>query len=472
MNKSGASLTGRYLLFGITVFLAVLSVVERPAFVQANAFRITDQSASGAGQANAFVAQADDPSALYYNPAGITQLRGVQFSVGGLFIGGNTTFTGQTGDTTGNFGGAIASPPPTNLYLTASLKDLDIHALGETSVGLAILSPFGIKYEYPDSAPFATAGTRTYLELTEFKPTVAYKLSNQLSLGLGLDVYTFLPFWGQGQAEFHFISSGGSGLPPPGTRMEINGKDTAAGFNASLLYTPLRNEAGQPLANIGLLYRSQATLHLKGDLLANGTRVAETRTTLVLPQVFTGGIAVWPVRDQDHEWKLELDVDYTGWNSFRNLDIHLSNGTTIPFPQDWRSVITLMMGTEYKWLRPTALPEWELGLRLGYAYGQSPVPDRHYNPTLPADADNHSITVGGGFLCKGHGQFLGLFACGNPEGRGFFPKAIGLDLAYQAILYENRTVSGAVSPIGIPGTLDGTYKTTLHIGSINLRVIF
>jgi long-chain fatty acid transport protein len=65
-----------------------------------------------------------------------------------------------------------------------------------------------------------------------------------------------------------------------------------------------------------------------------------------------------------------------------------------------------------------------------------------------------------------------LFTCGNPERKGFFPKAIGLDLAYQAILYENRTVSGVESPIGIPGTLDGTYKTTLHIGSINLRVIF
>ncbi len=457
----------------MTVFLAVLTVIERPELALANAFRITDQSASGVGQANAFVAQADDPSALFYNPAGITQLSRVQFSIGGLFVGGHTTFTGQTGDTTtGNFGGTIASPPPANMYLTARLKDLGIEALGETSVGLAILSPFGIKFEYPDSAPFATAVTRTYLELTDFKPTVAYKISDQLSLGLGADIYTFMPFWGQGQAEFHFISSGGPGLPPAGTKMEINGKDTAVGFNVSLLYTPLRNDAGKPLANIGLLYRSQATLHLEGDLRANGTRVAGTRTTLVLPQVVTGGMALWPVRDHDHEWKLELDVDYTGWKSFRNLDIHLSNGTTIPFPQDWRSVITLMVGTEYKWLRPTALPEWELGLRLGYAYGQSPVPDRHYNPTLPADADNHSITIGGGFLCKGHGQFLGLFACGNPEGRGFFPKAIGLDLAYQAILYENRTVSGAESPIGIPGTLDGTYKTTLHIGSINLRVIF
>jgi len=64
--------------------------------------------------------------------------------------------------------------------------------------------------------------------------------------------------------------------------------------------------------NIGLIYRSQATLHLDGHLLAGGTGVADARKTFVVPQVLTGGIAMWPVRHKDREWKLELDVDYTG----------------------------------------------------------------------------------------------------------------------------------------------------------------
>ena len=52
------------------------------------------------------------------------------------------------------------------------------------------------------------------------------------------------------------------------------------------------------------------------------------------------------------------------------------------------------------------------------------------------------------------------------------PKAIGLDLAYQALLYDTRTVNGSQPPLAAPGTNDGTYKTTYHIGSINLRVNF
>jgi long-chain fatty acid transport protein len=460
----------------ITRFLAVgsvLSALLTPALLHAAAFRVLDQSASAVAQGNAFVAQADDPSAVFYNPAGMTQLPGIQLSTGGLLVGGRTTFTSPAGaGTTGNFGGAIALPPPANLYLTANLNDLGIRALSNVTLGLAVLSPFGIKYKYPDEAPFATAVTRTSLELTDIKPTIAYKVSDQLSVGVGADIYTFLPFWGESQAEVQFTSSGGPGLPPAGTKMELNGKGTAAGFNASLLYAPLRNGDGKPIAAVGLVYRSQATAHLQGSLLGNGAVLQSTNVTVVLPQVITGGIALWPVRDRTREWKLELDVDYTGWKSFRNLDVHQSDGTTVPFPQNWRNAFMVMIGTEYKWLRPAMLPDWETSLRAGYLFQQTPVPDRSFSPTLPADADSHGLSIGAGFLCTGGGRFLGVIPCGDGAGRSFFPKAIGLDVAYQAILYEPRTVSGAVSPFATPGVIDGLYKTIFHIGAINLRLNF
>jgi long-chain fatty acid transport protein len=53
-----------------------------------------------------------------------------------------------------------------------------------------------------------------------------------------------------------------------------------------------------------------------------------------------------------------------------------------------------------------------------------------------------------------------------------WPKALGLDLAYQALLYETRTVGGNMNPVAIPGSVNGTYQTTFHVGSINLRVNF
>src|ERR1035438_4359894 len=41
-----------------------------------------DQDARATGQGEAFVAQADDASAIFYNPAGLTQLKGTEITSG------------------------------------------------------------------------------------------------------------------------------------------------------------------------------------------------------------------------------------------------------------------------------------------------------------------------------------------------------------------------------------------------------
>lgn len=443
----------------------LLLLLASPAVVHADGFRIMDQSASAAGQSGAFTAQADDASAVYYNPAGMTQLKGVQFSVGTALIGGQTSFANSAGQTAqGNFGGSVAIPPPSNLYVTANLKDLGLNSFGNLTVGLGLLSPFGIKYRWPNNGPFSTQTTFSALPLIDIKPTLAYKVNDQLSLGLGADIYTFTSFFGQGQGVLKFNSPGGS--IPAGVPLEINGSGTAPGFNASLLYTPIQNADGKPLVNIGLVYRSQAALHLDGQFLVNGGSTANTRSTFVIPQVFTGAIAVWPIRDAEREWKIEMDVDYTGWKSYRNLDTQLSSGGSIALPENYSNSFTVMFGTEHKWLELERLPDWEVALRGGYWFSQTPVPNATFDPSIP-DADNHSISIGLGLLCKDNGRFLGLFQCGSTDENIFRPKAIGLDIAYQALLYEVRTVGGNNNP-----TVNGTYHTTFHVGTINLRVNF
>src|SRR5262245_11586434 len=89
--------------------------------------RIQGQGTAASGMGNAFSAQADDPSALHYNAAGMTQLRGVEFMAGVLLSGGTTSFTSPTGATaTGDRDGSVAWPPPGHMYLTANLKDLGV----------------------------------------------------------------------------------------------------------------------------------------------------------------------------------------------------------------------------------------------------------------------------------------------------------------------------------------------------------
>ena len=108
----------------------------------------------------------------------------------------------------------------------------------------------------------------------------------------------------------------------------------------------------------------------------------------------------------------------------------------------------------------------------GYWYSQTAVPDASFSPSVP-DADQHALSIGLGFLCKGGGYLLGVVSCGTAGNGSLQPKAIGLDLAYQAILYETRTVNGNQNPLAFPSdAVDGTYRTTLHVGAINLKVTF
>jgi long-chain fatty acid transport protein len=428
--------------------------------------RIQGQGAAASAMSNAFSAQADDPSALHYNPAGMTQLQGLQLMAGALISGGSTEFTSPTGATArGDRNGSAAWPPPAHTYITANMKDLGLTALGDLSVGIGLTVPFGSLTRWPSDGPFRTATTFSALPLLDIKPTVAYKATDNLSLGLGADIYTFSGLAGEGHVEKRSVWPGGLGIPAE-SKVELSGKDSAAGFNASLLYTALRNAEGKPLANIGIVYRSQATLHLRGALLANGTTVSDASATFVLPQVITGAIAIWPVRTSEQEWKLEMDIDYVGWKSVRSLDVMLGNGTTIPQPQNWRNTYAVMLGTEYKWLALASLPNWVVALRAGYTNQQNHMPDLAYDPGIPS-ANLHVVGGGLGLLCKQQGSLLGLVQCGELGVGSLKPKGIGLDLSLQAGIYEDRTVSGNRNP-----TVDGTYRTTLYNGSASIRVIY
>jgi long-chain fatty acid transport protein len=210
-----------------------------PGMASAQVPRIQGQGAAASAMGNAFAAQADDPSALHYNPAGMTQLRGIQFMAGGLISGGSTDFVSPIGVTaTGDRNGTVAWPPPVHTYITMNVKDLGLTALGNLSVGIGLTVPFGSLTRWPSDGPFRTATTFSALPLLDIKPTLAYKVTENVSLGLGADIYTFSGLAGEGHVERQSVWPGGLGIPT-GSKVELYGKDTAAGFNASLLYTAL-----------------------------------------------------------------------------------------------------------------------------------------------------------------------------------------------------------------------------------------
>ena len=433
-------------------------------------FRIIDQSAAATAQGGAFAAQADEPSAVHFNPAAMTNLPGLQMTVGTLLVNGQIDFMSSSGASVeGDFDGTLANPPPSNVFVTARFSNPGIASLDAVALGLGVYAPFGNLTNYPRDSPIAPVLTRSAFPILDVTPTLAFRVNPALAFGGGLDIYTFSGLFGEGHVE---VQQTGADLVPrlagaPDDIIELHGKDTALGYHASLLWTPLRNNQEQPLVNVALVYRSQTTLRLKGRLLNTARGIAiDATATLHLPQVITAGLAVWPIRDAQREWKVEVDLDYADWTSFKNLDVTLSNGVVFPKPRNWQSSYVVMAGTEYKWVKPAWLPHWNVAVRGGYVFADSPVPERTFKPDVPG-SNSHSYSVGIGVLCQRGGAFLGLIACGTSEPGGVDVSAIGFDVAWQGIFYESRGIVNNDDP-----RVNGVWDTTIHVGSLNLRVNF
>src|SRR6516225_1951117 len=110
--------------FYVIQFLAVL-VGVCPDRVFGLGSRIPNQDAEAIGRGNAFAATADNPSALYYNPAGITQLQGQYFQAGSLFyLSVESEYESPTtGVTTHNQEDLIAVP---ELYYTFTPQGMPV----------------------------------------------------------------------------------------------------------------------------------------------------------------------------------------------------------------------------------------------------------------------------------------------------------------------------------------------------------
>src|SRR5260221_3747173 len=68
------------MMVGAALILTAGVAIVPPVF--GLGFDNPDQGARATGQGEAFVAQADDASAIYYNPAGLTQLHGTEITSG------------------------------------------------------------------------------------------------------------------------------------------------------------------------------------------------------------------------------------------------------------------------------------------------------------------------------------------------------------------------------------------------------
>ena len=126
---------------GLFALVSLISILSCPDSAFALGFALPDQDAFAMARGNAFVATADDPAAVYYNPAGISQLEGTYFRPALRHPVMDRPTKAPAGEM--NSKEQLAALP--QVFSTMSLP------YGFT-FGLGTYSPYGLSMEWPDNS--------------------------------------------------------------------------------------------------------------------------------------------------------------------------------------------------------------------------------------------------------------------------------------------------------------------------------
>lgn len=360
--------------------------------VKAAGFYIQEQSVSGLGSAfSGSVTNMNDPSTIYFNPAGMTNLDGTQAQLGAHLLVPNSelTDTGSSGlfgaAITGGDGGNPYDPTPVpNGYLSHQINN-------QFWAGIGVSAPFGLANEYDEDWFGRFDSIKTDLTVIDIQPTLAFKVSDKLSLGAGLNIQ-------HADAELTSAAAAGPGPFPFGAGTEgvstLEGDDWSYGYSLGLQYSPFES------TTFGASYRSAISHELDGKIGATGTTIADFSVDgtadLDLPDIATFGVA----HDVNDKWTLQGQATWFGWNNFQDITaitdesfsllgggLNFSPGDTVSsVVQNYQTTWAFALGAEYEYDE-----EWTF--RGGAQFDETPTTDLYRTSRTP-DGDRTWLSGG------------------------------------------------------------------------------
>ncbi|WP_300674374.1 outer membrane protein transport protein [Desulfoluna sp.] len=398
----------RHCLF---IFASCLLIVTAASSASAAGFALYEWSARGNALGGTLVGRADDPSAVAFNPAGMTQLEGTHVALGATFAhpvcevetpatGGGTTTSKSDND-------LFAIP---HLYITQQIND-------RWTVGFGEFSRFGLGFGYKDDWPGSTNVYQATIQSISLNPNLAYKMSDRLSVALGVE-YVFV--------DLEISKRLGNSVAGPKSELAADGDGTA--LTAGLHYK-------LDDWRFGFGYHSQAKVKASGETKIMGTDY-KTTGTVILPDMLSFGITYYP----QENLSVEVGAIHTRWSTYKDLDLNITPFGLKEQPKNASDVWRYNLGVEYG-----VTDNWDL--RASYCFDEAPENAKYVDYMVPAD-DRHLLSVGTGYTV------------GNWT----------VDVAYTYIKAEEVTYAASN---GVDGILNGTSKNGVtHLGAVTLGYTF
>ncbi|MDX9722973.1 MAG: outer membrane protein transport protein [Myxococcota bacterium] len=451
-----------------------------PQEAAAGGFLIYEHGASATGMANARTALSDDVNALYFNPAAITELEGLQVQLGMTAILPFISYEAQ---------GALDSPrtynrisgetvvvndglndasisgffPPYHAYISYNIPDTGV------VVGFAANNPFGLGTTWPDDWDGRFIAIETEIQTFFFQPVVAVDIAKlagfdehfKLSLAAG---YNFV--YGRASLakgiDLRVAERFFAGIENPEGKLEMKGDGFGHGWNAALFAQVPR------LLAFGFSFRSPVSIEFEGDASFSFNQAGEeaierlnSLNPVVFPTKTTGSVEIEMPMNMNvgvaflgvERLTIAADFYYAFFSSYKELAVRFScvnddPACTLdepPIEKNWNDSWQASLGAEYK--IADVLP-----LRLGYGYVSQAVPEETYDPSLP-DGGRQLLTAGIGYE---HDWF-------------------DVDLGYMLAIWsgeKKNDVGGEDDNLNPNGKANGAYDTVTHLIALSLSASF
>jgi len=338
-----------------TAVLAAMFVLATSAYAQGGGFILYEQGNPAAGAAHAGQsALALDASTTYLNPAGMTRLDG-GFLIGAQALKLSAQFETSPGTTVSGGGGSDAGRwlPGGGAYGVMKAGD-------KLWLGLGIYAPAGLIMTYDDDWSGRYYVREGKLAIINVGPTFAYKLSDHVSIGGGVDLQ-----WGkfaQRIAVRRLLADDGE--------VETDLDSFAVGFNLGMLF-----EVDDD-TRFGVKYRSKVTHTLSGDIGVLAGFDTQAATDLPMPQ----SVNVSLYQGVSPTVTLLMDIGWTNWSTFDTtlLSVGPTGSAGVTIPRDWDDTWRFGLGMHIQ-----ASEDWLL--QFGGSYDGSPTDLERRTPDLPAD---------------------------------------------------------------------------------------
>jgi long-chain fatty acid transport protein len=387
----------------------------------ASGFQLNEHGARAMGQGGAFAARANDLSALYFNPAGLAYQKGLGTYVGGAMILPRSSYTDTLSKTTDMVKQTFVIP---SIYVGYGMDN-------GLAIGVGFYAPFGLGTEWPDGWAGRFLSLKTDLANLTLNPTVAYKVSDCFMVGAG---FSFV--WSSVKLSKYVTPLVATG------KVDLDASAHGASFNVGAIYKPL------PQMSIGASYRHSTKIDYEGPAVFSGMGALASffpggtgKTTIKTPGQIFAGVSY----ELSPDVTLEADYQWIGWSTYDTLTIALPDGPVSPYgvlqktlksAKIWDDTYMIRIGGEYR--------HDAMSLRLGFIYDACGQPNATVEPLLP-DANRVEATIGVGYA---------------------FTENLSVDLAYQIILFSDRTVTGPAK--GDLNAFPGTYKSTANLFGLSL----